>query len=143
MVAVISVDAYPFLAFSDLTCNLDDTGIGVFWQLLIVRRLDLEVATKRFASLSAGKNAGVVLVPCHTWKYVHTPISGGVDISMVHRCHLLRHMSSQCGPQNYFKDWCLMNSQPNFLFLTYFYLDELWPYHQKDVNQINFNHTTL
>ena len=29
MVAVTSVDAYPFLAFSDLTCLLEDTGIGV------------------------------------------------------------------------------------------------------------------
>ena len=28
MVAVISVDAFPFLAFSDLTCHLEDTGIG-------------------------------------------------------------------------------------------------------------------
>ena len=31
VVAVNSVDAYPFLAFSDLTCHLADTGIGVFW----------------------------------------------------------------------------------------------------------------
>ena len=32
VVAVISVDAYPFfLAFSDQTCHLEDTGIGVFW----------------------------------------------------------------------------------------------------------------
>ena len=31
MVAVISVDACLFLAFSDLTCHLEDTGIGVFW----------------------------------------------------------------------------------------------------------------
>ena len=31
VVAVISVDAYHFLAFSDLTCHLEDTGIGVFW----------------------------------------------------------------------------------------------------------------
>ena len=31
MVAVISVDAYLFLAFSDLTRHLEDTGIGVFW----------------------------------------------------------------------------------------------------------------
>ena len=30
VVAVISVDAYPFLAFSDLTCHLEDTGIGLF-----------------------------------------------------------------------------------------------------------------
>ena len=31
VVAVISVDAYTFLAFSDLTCHFEDTGIGVFW----------------------------------------------------------------------------------------------------------------
>ena len=31
VVAVISLDAYPFLAFSDLTCHLEDTGIGIFW----------------------------------------------------------------------------------------------------------------
>ena len=30
VVPVISVDAYPFLAFSDLTCHLEGTGIGVF-----------------------------------------------------------------------------------------------------------------
>ena len=30
VVAVISVDIYPFLAFSDLTCHLEGTGIGVF-----------------------------------------------------------------------------------------------------------------
>ena len=30
VVDVISVDAYPFLDFSDLTCHLEDTGIGVF-----------------------------------------------------------------------------------------------------------------
>ena len=31
MVALISVNAYPFLAFSDLTCDLEYRGIGVFW----------------------------------------------------------------------------------------------------------------
>ena len=31
MVVVIIDDAYPFLAFSDLICHLEDTGIGVFW----------------------------------------------------------------------------------------------------------------
>ena len=30
MLAVVSVDAYPFMAFSELTCHLADTGIGVF-----------------------------------------------------------------------------------------------------------------
>ena len=31
VVAVISVDAYSFLALSNLTCHLEDSGIGVFW----------------------------------------------------------------------------------------------------------------
>ena len=31
VVPVISIDAYPFLASSDLTCHLEDTGIGIFW----------------------------------------------------------------------------------------------------------------
>ena len=31
VVAVISVDAYPFLGFSGLISHLEDTGIGVFW----------------------------------------------------------------------------------------------------------------
>ena len=29
VVAVIIVDAYHFLAFSDLTCHLEDTKVGV------------------------------------------------------------------------------------------------------------------
>ena len=31
VVAVISSDIYLFLAFSNQTCHLEDTGIGVFW----------------------------------------------------------------------------------------------------------------
>ena len=31
VVAVVSVDANPFLVSSDLTCHLEDTSIGVFW----------------------------------------------------------------------------------------------------------------
>ena len=46
VVAVISVDAYPFFASSDLTCHLEDTGIGVPLCHLIVRRPNLEVATQ-------------------------------------------------------------------------------------------------
>ena len=30
VVAVINVDAYPFLAFSDLTCHFEYMGIGAF-----------------------------------------------------------------------------------------------------------------
>ena len=31
VVALINLDTYSFLAFSDLTCHLEDTGIRVFW----------------------------------------------------------------------------------------------------------------
>ena len=41
------------------------------------------------ASPPAGKNTGIVLLPCCTCKCVPTAISGGVDISKVPVCHLL------------------------------------------------------
>ena len=68
---------------------------------------------------SAGKNTRVVLVPYRTWKCVPKAISGGVDISEVPGCHLLWQIVLSEGHKNNFKDWCLMNSQPTFLFLTY------------------------
>ena len=39
VVAVISIDAYPFLSFSHLTCDLEDTGILVFWLHSAAKRL--------------------------------------------------------------------------------------------------------
>ena len=50
VVAVISVDAYPFFAFSDKTCHLEDMGMCFLVALchLIGRRPNLEVATKKF-----------------------------------------------------------------------------------------------
>ena len=41
---MISVDAYPCLPFSGLTCHLEDTGISVFW---LHSATNLEVATNR------------------------------------------------------------------------------------------------
>ena len=41
------------------------------------------------ASPSAGKNTGIVLVPCRRRKCVPAAISSGVDISEVLWCHLL------------------------------------------------------
>ena len=58
----------------------------------------MEVAFQE-ASPSAGKNTGVVLVPCYAWKCVPTAIFGGVDISKVLWCHLLGQMSTQSGSQ--------------------------------------------
>ena len=43
------------------------------------------------------------------------------DMNLLGYNHLLQQMSCQRGLQNYVKDWYLMNSQSNFLFLTYFY----------------------
>ena len=45
--------------------------------------------------------------------------------------------------KNYFKDCCLMNSHPTFLFFNLFKLNELWPYYQKHINQIILNSITL
>ena len=64
LVVFISVDAYPFLAFSDLTCHLEDTGIGVFWLHCAARQLEDRTWSDQEASPSAGKNTGVLLVPC-------------------------------------------------------------------------------
>ena len=64
VLAVISIDAYRFLAFSDLTCHLGDTGIGVFW-LHCADSKETELGSSdQEASPSAGKNTGIVLVPC-------------------------------------------------------------------------------
>ena len=46
------------------------------------------------ASPPAGKNTGVVLVPCLP-KCVPKAISGGVAISEVPGCHLLQQMNSK------------------------------------------------
>ena len=65
------------------------------------------------ASPSAGKNTGVALVPYHTWKCVSTATSGGVDISKVPGCCLLRFLSSQWGSQKLLQGLCYV------IFLTY------------------------
>ena len=64
MLIVISVDAYPFLAFSDLTCHLEDTGISVFWLHCADSKESELGSSDQEASPSAGKNTGIVLVPC-------------------------------------------------------------------------------
>ena len=45
-------------------------------------------SSNQHASSSAGKNTGIVLVPCHAWKCVPTTISSGVDSAEVPECHL-------------------------------------------------------
>ena len=94
-------------------------------------------------SLAAGKNATADLVPCHAWKSVSTAISSCVDILEVSRCHLLLQMSPQWVSQISFQGSVSLELTA-YLSAFYLFLDSLkWPYHQKHVNQINLNHTTL
>ena len=79
VVAVINVDAYPFLAFSDLTCHLGyrNRCFLVALSHLIVKDTKLGSSNQE-ASPSAGKNIRVILVQCscievhpysHLWWY--------------------------------------------------------------------------
>ena len=96
MVALISVDAYRFLAFSDLTCRLEVTGIDVSGCIGLPDSKETKlVSSDQEAPPSTGKNTGVVLVPCCTWKCAPMAISGGVDIPEVPGCHLLGQISLQ------------------------------------------------
>ena len=73
---LINVDAYPFLAFSDLTCHLGDRNRCFLVALshLIVKDTKLGSSNQE-ASLSAGKNTRVSLVQCscievHPYSYL-------------------------------------------------------------------------
>ena len=91
---MISVDAYPFFVFTDLTCQLENTRIMFSGCTVLPDSKETELGSSdQEASPSAGKNTGVVLVPCHAWKCVPAAISGGVDVSEAHGCHLLRQVN--------------------------------------------------
>ena len=91
VVAVISVDAYPFLAFSDLTCHLQDTVMMFPGCTVPLDSMETELGSSdQELSPSAGKNTGIFLLPCRAWKCVPTAISGGVDISEIPGCHLFQ-----------------------------------------------------
>ena len=122
VVAVISVDVYPFSGF--LRLNLSPWGYGnrcflVALCRLIVRRPNTGNRDQA-ASPWAGKNNGMVLLLCWARKCTPTAIPGHVDISQLPGCHFSQHMSSQWGSQKLLQSWCLMNLQSIFLILTYF-----------------------
>ena len=109
---------------------------------LIVRRMNLEVATKRLLHQ-------LVKIPgSFSAMFVH----GSVPLQLFRVVWIfLRFLGVICydrwflseGLKNYFRDWCLMNSQPTFFIFNLFKLNELWPYYQKHVNQMILNHTIL
>ena len=78
---MISVDAYPFLAFSDLTCPIEDTGIGFSGCTALPDSKETELGSiNQEASPSTP-------VPCCTWKCVPAAITSGVDVSEVPGFH--------------------------------------------------------
>ena len=62
MVAVISVDAYPILALSELMCHLENTRIGSSTVPHDSKETELGSSNQE-ASPSAGKITRVVLAP--------------------------------------------------------------------------------
>ena len=66
VVAVISTDVYPFLAFSNLTCHLEYMQEKAFSCCIVpVDSKETKLgSSNQEASSSAGKNTSVVLVPC-------------------------------------------------------------------------------
>ena len=89
------------------------------------------------ASPSAGKNTGVVLVPCSRME-VH-PYS----YFWWYGCHLLRQMSSQWGSQKLLQGLVSHELTAYLHIFNLFKLNELWPYYQKHINQIILNRTTI
>ena len=80
-------NTYPFLSFSDLTCQLDDTGVDVsgFIEPPDSKQTKLRSSDQEPFPI-AGKHAELVLVPWRAWKCVYRAIAGGVYISKVPGC---------------------------------------------------------
>ena len=87
VVAVINVDAYPFLLThtSPVTLRIQEQVFSGCTVPPDIKETKLGSSNQE-ASPSAGKNTRIVLVP---WKCVPATISDGVDISEVTGCHLL------------------------------------------------------
>ena len=96
MVAVISVDAYPFLAFSDLTYHLKIQELVLSGYIVPPDSKETELGgSDQEASPSAGKNTRVILVPrsyMEVRPYSYFRWCGYFEVP---GCHLLRQTSSQ------------------------------------------------
>ena len=117
--AVISVDAYLFWLCETWPITLRMQKLFSGCTVLPDSKVTNLESSNQEASPSRVKNTGVVVVPCHAWKCVRTAISGGVDISKVLSVVCFSRWAPSEGQKSYFKDWCLINLQSNFLYLTY------------------------
>ena len=82
-----SCDKFWCLSFfwlPDLSCNLEDAGIGVFWWHCAAWEWGetKHGSSSQDASQSTSKNTGVVLVP-YPWKCIPKAIFGGADNTLV------------------------------------------------------------
>ena len=94
LVAVINGDAFPFLAFLDLTFHLEDARIVFSGCTELPDSKETKLwSNNQEVSPSVGKIKRIVLVPCWTWKCASTAMFDGVDIPKVPGCHLLQQAS--------------------------------------------------
>ena len=121
VVALISVDAYPFWISMTWPITFRIHELVLSGRSVPPDSKDTKLeSSNQEASLSAGKNTEVVLGLCCAWNCVPTsvPVVWIFRRSLYVICYNKWVLSE--GHKNYFKDWCLVSSQPTFLFLTYF-----------------------
>ena len=104
---------------------------------LIVRRPNLEVATKRLLHQQVKYWGSLRAMFAHGGASLQLFLVVWVFLRSLGVICFGRWVLSE-GNKNYFKDWCLINSHPTILFFSNFKLNELWPYYQKHVSQIIF-----
>ena len=143
MVAVISVDAYPFWLSQTwpVTLRIQEYVLSGCIVMPNGKETKLGSIDQEF-SPSAGKSTRVVLVPCCTWTCVPTSVSSGMDTWEIPRCHILRQMSSQWVSQKLLQGLVSPEFTAYLSIFNQFKLNELWSYYQKQVNLIILNCAT-
>ena len=85
---------------------------------LIVRRPNLEVTTKRLLHQQVKYHGSFSSMSTHRSMFLQLFLVMWIFLRSLGVICYNRWVLSE-GHKNYFKDWCLVNSQPTFLFLTY------------------------
>ena len=130
VVAFTSLQTMKEIVFSDCTVPsvIKDTKLG---------------SSKKEAIPSLDKNNEMVSLPYPTWKCISIAISGGIDISKIPGCHLLRQMGSQWGSQKLLQGLVSHELTAYLSDLDFFLNSRKWLYYRKYINQTTLNHTTL
>ena len=90
-----------------------------FFLVALCRKTELRSSDQEGSSL-VGKNTGIVLESCPTWKCIPTTIPDSGEICEVPGCHLLQQMSSQLGTQNLLQGLVPHELTAYLSILTYF-----------------------